>query len=317
LNKDYYAFGMPMPGRSFSTDKYRYGFNGMEKDDEIKGTGNSLDFGARLYDPRLGRWISPDPADQFRLSPYLAFANNPVLLVDPDGRWVPGVDDNGRITLTAEKGDNLKSMYSFFGDKGGENAKNYLPTTYFGEKFVAAVGIETEWKVGKKVAFNTTNAFSKGTKWYAKEYEQGNGDNLSNTTCHGSALLGSRGQSLTDLGGEGNYLNNILPSVRDDVLSEQYDETSRGDNGSFNFKENGVLGQTLITVGEGHSATYFGTDNDGNDYFLSKHSKGGYTIDQYDDIVNMFGGKEQEVKAFTIKQEYQDKPLTNDRVKTK
>ncbi len=31
---------------------YRYGFNGMEKDDEISGSGNSYDFGARTYDPR-------------------------------------------------------------------------------------------------------------------------------------------------------------------------------------------------------------------------------------------------------------------------
>jgi hypothetical protein len=34
---------------------YRYGFNGMEKDDEVKnGKGNSYDFGARMYDSRLG-----------------------------------------------------------------------------------------------------------------------------------------------------------------------------------------------------------------------------------------------------------------------
>jgi len=31
---------------------YRYGFNGHEKDDEIKGSGNSLNFGARILDPR-------------------------------------------------------------------------------------------------------------------------------------------------------------------------------------------------------------------------------------------------------------------------
>src|SRR5690554_1271658 len=40
---------------------YRYGFNSMERDDEIKGKGNSYDFGARMYDPRVGRWLSVDP----------------------------------------------------------------------------------------------------------------------------------------------------------------------------------------------------------------------------------------------------------------
>jgi RHS repeat-associated protein len=50
-----------MPGRTFNSSEYRYGFGGHEKDDEIKGEGNSLDFGARIYDPRLGRWLSVDP----------------------------------------------------------------------------------------------------------------------------------------------------------------------------------------------------------------------------------------------------------------
>ncbi|WMJ74875.1 hypothetical protein RCC89_17155 [Cytophagaceae bacterium ABcell3] len=37
---DYYPFGMMMPGRNYSSQDYRYGFNGMEKDDEVKGSGN-------------------------------------------------------------------------------------------------------------------------------------------------------------------------------------------------------------------------------------------------------------------------------------
>lgn len=39
--QDYYPGGMMMPERKFDPDKYEYGFNGMRKDDEIKGTGNS------------------------------------------------------------------------------------------------------------------------------------------------------------------------------------------------------------------------------------------------------------------------------------
>ncbi len=40
---------------------YRFGFNGKENDNEVKGVGNSLDFGARIYDSRLGRWLIVDP----------------------------------------------------------------------------------------------------------------------------------------------------------------------------------------------------------------------------------------------------------------
>ncbi|MDX2172812.1 MAG: hypothetical protein SFY56_06810, partial [Bacteroidota bacterium] len=51
---DYYAFGAQMPGRNYTSSSYRYGFNGKEKDNEMKGDGNSYDFDARIYDPRLG-----------------------------------------------------------------------------------------------------------------------------------------------------------------------------------------------------------------------------------------------------------------------
>lgn len=53
---------MLMPGRTYSaTNSYRYGFNGKEKDNDIKGEGNQLDFGARIYDPRISRFLSLDP----------------------------------------------------------------------------------------------------------------------------------------------------------------------------------------------------------------------------------------------------------------
>jgi hypothetical protein len=37
---------------------YRFGFNGKEKDDEVKGEGNNLDFGARIYNSKFRRWLS-------------------------------------------------------------------------------------------------------------------------------------------------------------------------------------------------------------------------------------------------------------------
>jgi len=60
----------------------------MEKDDEVKGIGNSLDFGARIYDSRLGRWLSIDPlsAKYPSLSPYNFCENNPIYFNDPTGK---------------------------------------------------------------------------------------------------------------------------------------------------------------------------------------------------------------------------------------
>lgn len=69
---------------------YRYGFNGMEKDDAVAGEGNSYDFGARIYDPRLGRWLAVDPLAEKYVShsPFSFVMNMPTIAVDPDGERV-------------------------------------------------------------------------------------------------------------------------------------------------------------------------------------------------------------------------------------
>ncbi|HBG70961.1 MAG: hypothetical protein A2W93_03335 [Bacteroidetes bacterium GWF2_43_63] len=74
----------------YSSDNYSFGFNGKENDNEVKGTGNSVDFGARIYDSRLGRWMSVDPLfkDYPDLSPYCFAANSPILFVDRDGKKI-------------------------------------------------------------------------------------------------------------------------------------------------------------------------------------------------------------------------------------
>jgi RHS repeat-associated protein len=59
---------------------YRYGFQGQEKDDEIKGDGNSLNYSFRMHDPRIGRFFARDPlAPSYpHNSPY-AFSENVVI----------------------------------------------------------------------------------------------------------------------------------------------------------------------------------------------------------------------------------------------
>jgi RHS repeat-associated protein len=56
----------------------------------VKGTGNQLDYGMRIYDPRLGRFLSADPLivqeQQYPwYSPYQFAGNKPILYVDIDG----------------------------------------------------------------------------------------------------------------------------------------------------------------------------------------------------------------------------------------
>jgi RHS repeat-associated protein len=78
---------MVMPQRSIISGSYRYGFNGKENDNDVKGSGNQQDYGMRVYDPRLGRFLSVDPLVQEYpwYSPYQFSGNSPILFIDRDG----------------------------------------------------------------------------------------------------------------------------------------------------------------------------------------------------------------------------------------
>lgn len=90
-----YSFGTPYfitISRGFlgGFNQYRFSFNGKEKINEISGAGNNLDFGARIYDDRLGRWLSLDPLmiKYPYLSPFNFVANSPLMFIDPNGKEI-------------------------------------------------------------------------------------------------------------------------------------------------------------------------------------------------------------------------------------
>ncbi|MFN8393775.1 MAG: RHS repeat-associated core domain-containing protein [Bacteroidia bacterium] len=92
-----------VPGAVYQGD-YRYGFNGMERDDEVKGAGMSYDFGARVYDPRVGRWWSLDRMSHlYRSSSAYCFGlDSPIFLLDCDGNEI--YDSNGnKVEITESK----------------------------------------------------------------------------------------------------------------------------------------------------------------------------------------------------------------------
>lgn len=86
---DYYPFGMEQPGRTFSSPSYRYGFQGQEKDDEVKGSGNSINYKYRMHDPRIGRFFAVDPlASTYPWNSPYAFSENRLL----DGVELEGLE---------------------------------------------------------------------------------------------------------------------------------------------------------------------------------------------------------------------------------
>ena len=79
---------MLMPHRSYaSTANYRFGFNGKENDNEPKGLGNEQDYGMRVYDSRLGKFLSLDPLTNSYpfYSPYNYAGDMPISAIDLDG----------------------------------------------------------------------------------------------------------------------------------------------------------------------------------------------------------------------------------------
>ncbi|NII28603.1 hypothetical protein HB364_26200 [Pseudoflavitalea sp. X16] len=85
---DYYAFGMVSRVVTTSTGKdYRFGFNGKENDNDVKGWWNQQDYGMRIYDPRVGRFLSVDPLTKSypMLTPYAFAENSPIENIDLDG----------------------------------------------------------------------------------------------------------------------------------------------------------------------------------------------------------------------------------------
>ena len=88
----YPSFGSAITDMQYVNDtnrSYRYGFNGMERTDELQN-GDEYTTEYRQYDARLGRWFSTDPEEKslIDLNPYNAMNNSPVFFSDPKGDFV-------------------------------------------------------------------------------------------------------------------------------------------------------------------------------------------------------------------------------------
>jgi RHS repeat-associated protein len=100
---DYSAFGVLLPERTVEGAFYRSGFQGQERDDEVKGEGNSVNYSYRMHDPRVGRFFAVDPlAPKYpHNSPY-AFSENVVIhMIELEGLEIT----NPRIYVNPQGGN--------------------------------------------------------------------------------------------------------------------------------------------------------------------------------------------------------------------
>ena len=114
-----------MPHRSYaSTANYRFGFNGKENDNEPKGLGNEVDYGSRIYDPRIGRFMSLDPLQKKypNESNYSFVSNSPLLFKDEDGK-----DKIVTITVITHDGKSMSFKMTDY------NYIKYFPGNSYGK----------------------------------------------------------------------------------------------------------------------------------------------------------------------------------------
>ena len=99
------------------TNKYKFGGKELSSNDFSDGSGlESYDFGARNYDPEIGRWHTVDPlAHQFpKMSPYAAMNDNPIKFTDPTGTAPESIhiDPKGNVLLNKDDGDNTAYVHA-------------------------------------------------------------------------------------------------------------------------------------------------------------------------------------------------------------
>jgi RHS repeat-associated protein len=121
---DYYHLSWEQDSRGDAPD---YMFTGMEKD----SNSGLLYFGARYYDPSIGRFITPDPMalNYPSLTPYNYCANNPLIYTDPTGAEMDSNDVKDDPAFNelkkSEEGRNYLSEF----EEGGTYEKSKLQLT--------------------------------------------------------------------------------------------------------------------------------------------------------------------------------------------
>lgn len=140
---------MLVPNRHASSKSYRYGFQGQEKDDEIKGEGNSLNYTFRMHDPRVGRFFAVDPLENKypHNSPY-AFSENRVI----DGLEFEGLE----VVLThgtfAQRPD--KSLFSLdIATYDADNVKSGDRKSTWSRVFAQRIAIYSGWNAKSTYEF--------------------------------------------------------------------------------------------------------------------------------------------------------------------
>jgi len=211
-----------MPGREYTAQSvagYRFGFNGKERDNEISGDGNAIDFGDRILDARIGRWLSLDP--MFKKfcseSPYIAQGNSPHIFIDRHGKYkvlyIAFLPDqsNTQLTLTQKKEIIQKAQQVL-----NENDID-----------IKVVGIDATQRIDKTLLNGSDNIVYVGNSNTLKK-EFGNG-----------FTSGDKGNHPNGEGTQESWVNYEMFDLKGDPARVYYDQNIQNEDKKLSQKEGG------------------------------------------------------------------------------
>jgi RHS repeat-associated protein len=179
---DYYAFGLEMSGRTFTDQNaYRYGFNGKEKDADGAFGDTSYDYGFRIYNPRIARFLSVDPLTKSypMLTPYQFACNRPIDGIDVDGleyyKYIYEVHDNtGAVLVKVEDYTQFKNFdYATWSKSFGPEGRGvkFVYHFYKGGEYVST---DSEWDHQQRNFQWTNSALTVWDKFFERLLRHGN-----------------------------------------------------------------------------------------------------------------------------------------------
>ena len=229
---------------------------------------------SRMYDAGVGRFTGVDPlAHKFsNQNPYHYVLNNPVSLIDPTGmepEWIPSVNMNGQIILTAEAGDNSESLSQFFGGK--DNGSRFVDDIYLS-------GV-ISYSEGDQVKLNDSNVFSQSMSFYFENRESF--ENSNNTYDCKEACASTTLENPPLLKIESRFKKMTPSRARD--WGNTWNSKEEVQNIDLQFGRTFSVWNwtSALNLFATHAAVFFGKDNFGEEYFFTKNGNGPLDVQSF------------------------------------